>query len=366
MDLLRAALLTGNIARESAERWFEAHQSLQAEGFRELDEAARRLLPLVERNLKDGLPAGIRKELRSVRNHYWAANQRLFRGLEKELLQYEAAGIPTLVLKGAALAVAAYGDMSSRPMSDFDILIPETRIREKVQEYIRDGWQPGCIPPSAHEVPYFYRFRHAINLTHPDHGGVDLHWHVLLEATFEGADKLFWEGSVPLQIKSAATRMLNPADQLLHTCMHGYPYNPMPPVRWVADAMTILRTTTVDWQRLLHVAEELHVSMACLECLTFLNDFFAVNIPGFVIESLANIRREAREERYFQRMANPGARRWWETLEDVSVAVDRANKDRGLLSKVVVFPRHLQFEQQLPSFASLLPHVGVFLKRRFD
>jgi len=315
--------------------------------------------------LKDNLDPNIRSELRAVHHEYWAENQKLFRQLEILLQDLHHAGIATMVLKGAALSVLHYRDMASRPMSDCDVLVPENFGPALVRQYLREGWTPDCIPPDAPDNAYFYRYRHALDLVHPAHGKIDLHWHVLLEATEHGADRLFWEGSIPLRVKAVDTRALNPTDQLLHVCLHGYAFNPMPPVRWIADAVTIIRTSTVDWQRMLAVAGALGVAIPCAEALEFLNAEFAVGVPRETIAQLKSQPASAAERRFFQRMADPGARRWWETLEDVWVASGRANRDRPLWSRLAVLPRHLQWQQELSSLGSFIPHTFVFLKRRF-
>jgi hypothetical protein len=254
--------------------------------------------------------------------------------------------------------------MAARPMSDCDILVPEEHGPRLVRRYLENGWTPDCIPPQAPEHTYFYRYRHAVDLVHPSQGTIDLHWHVLVDATCPGADRAFWEGSVPVRVRSVETQTLNPADQLLHVCLHGYPYNPMPPIRWIADAVTILRSGTVDWHRLLRVASDLSLTVPCAETLDFLNTGFDAGVPDDVIEQLATHRVRPAERRFFARMADPGARRWWETLEDVWTANRRANRDRPFYRRLAVLPRHLQWQQELPSLTSLIPHTFVFLKRR--
>lgn len=363
--LLRATLLSGEAAEDAANRWLEANRHLAPGAFHSLELASRRLLPLFDRNIKQSIPTDIRRELRAVHHEYWAENQKLFRKLELLLQELEQAAIPAIVLKGAALSVLHYRDMATRPTSDCDILVPEEHGPRLVRRFLTEGSIPDCIPTNAPHHPYFYRYRHALDLDHPMHGKIDLHWHVLLDATYRGADRALWEGSVPLHVRSVETRALNPTDQLLHTCLHGYPENPVPPIRWIADAITIIRTSEVDWPRLVSVAAELGVTFPCAEALEFLNAELDAGIPTKAIGQLANSPSSAAERRFFARMADQGARRWWETLEDVWTANRRANRDLPLWRRIVTLPRHLQWQQELPSLASLIPHTFVFLKRRF-
>src|ERR1700683_4642008 len=123
--LLRAALLECPEAVEAAEEWFASGRDAAEPGFSWLEQGSRRLLPLVYRNVKEALPPELRETLRRVSLQYWADNQKLFRRLEERLTWFHANGIPTVVLKGAALSVLHYRDKGIRPMSDVDILVPE-------------------------------------------------------------------------------------------------------------------------------------------------------------------------------------------------------------------------------------------------
>lgn len=363
--LLHGALRNGQPAIDAANQWLQEHRLESQDGFRSLDAGSRRLLPLLCRNLKASLSPVILAGLRSVHNEYWAENQKLFRKLEASLQEFHQAGIPAMVLKGAALSILHYRDMATRPMSDCDILIAEESGPGLVRKYLDDGWTPDWTPPDAPTHPYFYRYRHALDLQHAVGGNIDLHWHALLDVCWQGADRAFWDASVPLRVRSFETRTLNPTDQLLHVCVHGYPFNPMPPIRWIADAMMILRTSAIDWQQFVHRAADLSLTIPCAETLGFLNAEFEADVPSGVIEKLATYPTTASERRFFARMADPGARRWWETLEDVWVANRRANRDRSFWMRMATLPRHLQWQQEVSSLPGLIPHFFVFLKRRF-
>ena len=324
------------------------------------------MLPLLYQNVKNDIPAAMRSELKAVHRHFWIQNQQLFRKLEAMLASLQAAEVPTLVLKGAALSVLHYRNMAARPMSDFDILIPEEHGPTVVRKFIGEGWSPDWVPKTAPYIPYFYRYRHALNLVHAQRGTFDLHWHVMFHATHKGADEQFWAGSVALTVKSIITRSLNPSDQLLHSCIHGYEFNDLPSIRWIADALTIIRTSQIDWERIVRVATDLRLTVPCAEQFEFLNSAFDAGVPESCISRLAQYPVSNRERGYFRRMtADPFLRSWRETLEDVWEATSRANRDRSFFHRLLCLPRHLQLQQELGSLGKLVPHAFVFLRRRF-
>ena len=352
LALLRAALLEGPAAAEAANHWLALLGSGTEPGLRQLDMASRRLLPLVYRNVKHFLPPRFQIELRLVHHDYWAENQKQFRRLQELLLWFEADGIPTLVLKGMALSILHYRDMALRPMSDLDILVPEERAPEIVSRLLHNGWTFDYYLPSAPTNRYFYRHTHAMGFTHGDYGTLDLHWHVLAEATFRGADQPFWTGSVPLRMNSITTRALNPTDQLLHACVHGFRANVLPPIRWVADGITILRTSQINWTRLLSLAKELHITIPLGVSLSFLREAFPAPIPEDVIADLTAAPFDQAERRYFETLLHHSPD-WRGVLAYNLERHRRANRDRNPIFGMPTLPRQLQLHYNLPHLKDL-------------
>jgi hypothetical protein len=361
--LLRAALLEGPAAEEAAQEWFASVQEAAGPGFLRLEQGARRLLPLVYRNVKEAIPSELRDILRRVYLQYWADNQKLFRRLEERLAWFQAGGIPTMVLKGAALSVLHYRDKGIRPMSDFDILIPVDLARQVVGRLQRDGWSPVTYHPRVSQNAYFYRHIHGMSLTHREHGDLDLHWHVLHAATFRGADRAFWDHSVPLTLNTIVTRALNPTDQLLHGCVHGFAANHVVPIRWIADALTILRTSQVDWSRLVELARHLSVSIPLTATLSFLRDTFPTPIPGDVLGQLAAIRVDASERRYFSRLSKFD-RSASEIFAENWERHRRASRDMPPLLRLASLPQQFQLHYNLPQLTDLGPFAFSLLGKR--
>ena len=106
-----------------------------------------------------------------------------------------------------------------------------------------------------------------------------------------------------LRVNQALTQALNPTDQLLHVCVHGALLNRVPPVRWAADAMQILRTpgAALDWPRLLAHAQRLRLSLSLRATLHYLRTALEAEIPATVVEALAALPVSALDREFFQR-----------------------------------------------------------------
>ncbi len=284
--LLRAALLPAEPAQAAWQVWRSRAGPLE-----QLDEGSRRLLPLLYRNLRRSLSPSQMAEppiprLRAGYRRTWFRNQAAFYQMAELLEGLHSAGLPTLILKGAALAVLHYRDLGLRPMADFDIAVPSGRALEAFEALRQLGWSPDM--PIRRPAEYV-AIRQSADFRSTSGTHFDLHWYLLWDCCYPGADDDFWSGAVPLRVNQVQTRALNPTDQLLHVCVHGALLNRVPPVRWAADAMQILRTpgAAPDWPRLLAQAQRLRLSLSLRATLHYLRTALDAEIPASVVDALA-------------------------------------------------------------------------------
>ncbi|HZS34796.1 MAG TPA: nucleotidyltransferase family protein [Methylomirabilota bacterium] len=238
--LLRAALLPvpeALHAWRAAEGWLGAGQP---------DPGTERLLPLVWANLtRQGVREPGLARLAAVHEAARVHTESLLARTGPVLAALHRAGIPTLVLKGAALVAGYYGGAGLRPMSDLDVLVPTGAATAAAAVLRAEGW-----------IPRHRWSPRAVALTHAaafDGAGgdtLDLHWHVFAECCRPGDDEDFWAQAVPAEVGGVPTRALVPADQLLHVLVHGEKWVRVPGIRWVADAVHVLRSGAVDARRL--------------------------------------------------------------------------------------------------------------------
>jgi len=92
--------------------------------------------PLRHRLTRQGsasaLPAACRRRLADDARAIATANLRRFGTLKSILAALDNAGIPVILLKGAHLATEVYPDLSTRRMSDLDLLVKPTGIDRAV------------------------------------------------------------------------------------------------------------------------------------------------------------------------------------------------------------------------------------------
>ena len=273
-ELLRAALAPPDEALAAWRRW-------RATGdFDTVDAGGYRLLPLIYRRLSAVAPD--EPDVRVMKNVYrraWYANQLLFKHAGDLIERLHDAGVRTLVLKGAALSAVHYRDAGARPMEDVDVLVPTDRAHDAIDVLAAAGWT--SERPRAHARVAVH---HAESFESAENGAVDLHWHTLFEPSDDDA---FWAVAVPATIGGAQTLALAPADQLLHVCVHGRPRNVVPTFRWVADAVTIVRSSgPIDWDRMVEQAQARRVTLPLADALGYLASTWQVDVPPAALRAL--------------------------------------------------------------------------------
>jgi hypothetical protein len=289
--------------------------------------------------------------LRGLRRKTWCENRLLFTKLAPAAAMLRQAGIPVLVLKGVPLALRYYRDAGLRPMRDLDLLVPEQRAQEAIQLFESAGWR-GLWPHRYRLGPRDLGFRQALPYSAGDGREVDLHWHALYQATFHGADAAFWESAEPLEFEGMAVEVLCPSDELLHAMVHGPAWNEIPPMRWVADAMTVMRAAAIDWDRLLRLTRRLRVTLPMRAACDYLARVFDAPIPERVLSGLARLPVDAAERVDYQtNQSPPQAQSLVDTARTIYGSYQRGAHGRGVLEQVAGFPRFLCFylDEERPS-----------------
>src|SRR6516162_2449398 len=181
-----------------------------------------------------------------------------------------------MVLKGAALIPLCYRDSGLRPMQDFDLMVPASKVELAMELLERAGWRSRFGYPEKR-----ISIRHSTPYRNNKAQEIDLHWHVLGECWNFNRDEIFWKTSVPLTIVGQQTRTLDPTNQLFHICSHDVGWNEVPPIRWIVDALIVLRvfSSEIDWIRLPDVAKTYHLNLPLHNALSYLQRNFQVSIP---------------------------------------------------------------------------------------
>ena len=203
------------------------------------------------------------------------------------LERLKEARIPFLALKGVVLASTSYETMSLRPMDDLDLLVKPADAPKTLDLLEGFGWRIwfGQLRP---RVSADFAVRPACTLENRANPEVqvDLHWRLFWARFSREAETALWERAVEFDVGGEKCLAPSTADMLLHVCAHGARWNPMPPLRWVADAAFLIRTGTVDWTHLCVQTERLGLALPLADTLNYLRSIMRVAVPEEVIRNL--------------------------------------------------------------------------------
>ena len=281
-QLLRAALLLDrDAAMESLARWRSA-VDLDA-----IDAGSMRVLPLRFRNLQrlEIVPPDAER-LKGIYRRSWYRNELLLEGGRQALHELHAAGIATLLLKGAAVVTTLTSEHGIRPMQDFDLLVRRADFARAAAVLSAAGWK---MDDAVRDARAHFAYQHAISFRR-ESADVDLHWTSIWGVFDREGEREFQAAARPAVFRGEQTRVLAPEDAVLQICAHATLAHPeVSPIRWVGDAVLTIRAAGehFDWRRLVALAKLRRLSLALLCCLEYLRDGIDVAIPAEVLSELA-------------------------------------------------------------------------------
>lgn len=287
LELLHACLDRGSAGPDAWWRWRGLVD------FSDIDWPEQRLVPLAYSHLGDAISEdSVFGLMGGVFRRNWTQSQILLNRAIGALEALRAAGIDTLLLKGAALVAAHYGSAGVRPMADVDILVPPAQAEAAMRTLRSAGW-------SAEEEPgeRMIRIQHSYGFRDGAAGSVDLHWFSLWSSSADGP---LWDAAVPSELVGTKVLVPCPADLLLGVCAHASPNAIEPAFRWIADAVTVSRSPDMDWERLVSEAKRRNLSVISSAALGYLGDEFGIEVPSGALRDLAPKRAPRWERRGFR------------------------------------------------------------------
>jgi hypothetical protein len=252
-----------------------------------------RLLPLVYHQLhSQRVDDPLMARLKGVYRRSWFESHRLFHATAPLVAKLAASGCEILILKGAPLVLSYYRNHALRPMADLDLMVRESQLPTAIAALRESGYVGVRLVTSD-----LVRFQHALQFVHPDGAQIDLHWHVLFEAASASADQVFWAATEPGEFMGTPVRQPDPTSLLLQVVVHGIRANEETPIRWIPDALTIMRLRggEIRWQQLVELATSCRLRYRLALGLAYLKETFEAPIPASVLAALG--RRQSLLER---------------------------------------------------------------------
>jgi hypothetical protein len=204
------------------------------------------------------------------------------------LRELHVAGIAVVVLKGAYLAQAVYGEPALRSMGDADVLVQRADLARATALMRAGGWRdkvPGAMTPEhGHQLPTLVL------------GGaqVELHWAIEDDdSPFAIDSDGLWRRAVRAEIGGAPALALSPEDLLLHLALHaayGHGWLQFESgLRPLADIVACLKHfgAGLDWDIVVDRARAWGVHPSVWVTLVLVRDLLHADTPPQVLARLA-------------------------------------------------------------------------------
>ena len=197
-------------------------------------------------------------------------------------------GIDVVLLKGAALAVSAYGSFLDRPMADLDLLVERSRAEEAHRLLRGAGWAWNHNP----DLDAFYATHHHLAPLHDASGvgiGLDLHLTpVCAGSPFGLTGEVMRRRAAPARLKHAIAYVPEIHDQLLHLCVHFAWSHLLAAGAWrtFRDVSTLVGGGRIEWPSFLERAREHRATSCCYWALRLAERVSGVRVPAEVLSSL--------------------------------------------------------------------------------
>ncbi len=251
------------------------------------------------------VPSGLVEQSRQVYLAQGLRNALLFRELEVALAALTEAGIPTLVLKGAALIPRLYSNPALRPMVDLDVLLHQEDVPAARRRLEDLGYQPALLEPADGLT---LAFENELLLTRADRTetAVELHWSLFDSPHYQHRLPMgwFWETAVEAQVGNTPVRILGPEAELLYLCGHLALHHRGQGLLWQHDLAALLAAgaDTLDWDALLARGQAMELLLPLQTLLPRLAREWGTPVPAPVLERLAGLQPTPREMQVFRRL----------------------------------------------------------------
>lgn len=241
---------------------------------------------LKETSLLDYAPPAIRVALEQAYWHTRVTNLLLADELAALLALFAQAGIPVVVLKGAALAFTLYADPAVRRLGDIDLLIYPEHRESATAVLAGQGFQP--FPEVQEGFGAQFSNERAFRRCGRIPTQVDLHWALSGRAYWRRRISMtwFWAHTAPWSVCGQPALMLAPEAQLLHLCAHALQHG-APNVRWTYDIALLVTRWAIDWDEVLAIAPVFGLTAALQSTLAGVFDWWGVQAPYAVRARLA-------------------------------------------------------------------------------
>lgn len=265
-------------------------------------------------------PLAVQQELRQAYIDSALRNALLWEELSRVLRLLAQAGIPAILLKGAAVAETVYGNVAVRPMRDLDLLLSPEQINDALIRLQAIGYRLAA-PEVAAGAGLIYENEILLGKADSTQTALELHWSLIDSPHYQRILDMawFWQSRRPVTIAGTPAWVLGPEAQLLHLCAHLALHHRGRGLLWQMDIVALLHALgdQIDWELVLTQAAACDLVLALRRTLGDVIAGWSAPVPAPIWQRLATMSPSPAEQRavaWLTAAERPVAQRFWADL----------------------------------------------------
>lgn len=225
------------------------------------------------------VPDSLFSTIQSVHLNCAARNFQLLNALFEVLAAFRECGTELCVLKGPAVALLAYGQITTREFTDLDLLIRHEDLDRAEGVLAQLGYLR-----ANHVVGRFHSEKDIQFLRASDDVLVELHWALNAPTRrFPVEETGIWNRRQTLYFQNDAIPTLGVEDTLINLCIHGSVHG-WSSLKWIFDIARLLssKSVLVDWDSLIERCRTVGCERILIVNLRLAFVFFGVKPPDAI------------------------------------------------------------------------------------
>lgn len=225
------------------------------------------------------------------------ARRGLVQAVESGRLQslLDAARIPNLVLKGAAVEMLAYGRLGRKDAWDIDLLVSPADV-ESARKVLKDAGYALVQPEnlSAAQFRTFIQLARECEFSHRQNGiTVELHWGLADGPTLLPGMSVASSAQLVTVTDTLRLRTLAPEELFAYLCVHGAMHG-WSRLKWLADLAALVAAESPEMvEQLYRRSRALGAGLCSAQALLLCERLLSASIPPALLDELRRSRRAA-------------------------------------------------------------------------
>jgi hypothetical protein len=202
---------------------------------------------------------------------------------------FDEAELPVLFVKGASLAVLAFGTLGLSSSQDIDLLVPLEALPAASALVAHAGYRRFDPPLEVNDAQLrlLLPLRKDLGFVHQATGRrIELHWRLFLNPHAMAETSIMASSRVVPLTEAAGLRTLGEEDLFAYLCMHGalHWWNRL---KWLADINALLASLPEDdIERLVRAAKQRGVGRAAAQALLLCRSVMEARLPSSLMTTL--------------------------------------------------------------------------------